>query len=120
MNKGVDDTMQLLKERNDSSSTANKVPRGPFWTTEVEEAESVKSSCTSGKECRDATLTTDVLDTGQAHSKSATAPTNTRVPNDDLVTRSLPHFRSTSRVKDRSQDRISATHQTLKRTQISG
>ncbi|KAK1575446.1 hypothetical protein Q3G72_005536 [Acer saccharum] len=40
MNKGVDDTMQLLKERNDSSSTANKVPRGPFWTTEVEEAES--------------------------------------------------------------------------------
>ncbi|KAK0570560.1 hypothetical protein LWI29_003217 [Acer saccharum] len=38
----------------------------------------------TGKECKDATLTTDVSDTGQAHSKSATAPTNTRVPNDDL------------------------------------
>ncbi|TXG57696.1 hypothetical protein EZV62_015525 [Acer yangbiense] len=74
----------------------------------------------TSKECRDATLTTDVSDTGQAHTKSAAAPTNTRVPNDDLVTRSLPHFRNTSRVKDRSQDRFSATHQTLKRTQING
>ena len=70
----------------------------------------VKTSCTSSsKECRDAALVTDVSDTEQAIAQ-----------NDDLLRRSLPYFRSTSKVKDRSQYCISATHQTLKRAQISG